>query len=106
MPEMKMRKRFIAWVLLVLSAAIMYFFSNGSVTLAAFVALIAVLPLSYGVLRLTADKAEAFISEEAAEDGKKKFVLNFRNKGFLPIAAIETEVLCTNLRNGETDTKQ
>ena len=99
-----MRKRIIAWVLLVLSAAIMYFFSNGSVTLALLVALIAALPLSYAMLRLTADKTELSVSEAVTEEGKRKYVLSFRNKGILPVAAVETDVLCANLRNGGTDT--
>ena len=51
-----MRKSVIIWVLLIISALILYLFSNGSVTLALLVALIAALPLSYAFLRMNGKK--------------------------------------------------
>ena len=51
-----MRKSVITWVLLIISALILYLFSNGTVTLALIAALIAALPISYALLRLTEGK--------------------------------------------------
>lgn len=98
-----MRKSIILWVLLIISALILYLFSNGSVTLGLLAALIAALPVSYAMLRLTSGKLDVSLSEGAVSDGRRTFILNLRNKGVLPIASIEAEAVCVNLRTGETE---
>ena len=98
-----MRRSTLAWVALIICALIMYLFSNGSVTLAVLIALIAALPASFVMLRLTASRLDISIRETAPSEGKRTFVLSFKNKGVLPIASAEAEVVCANLRTGETD---
>ena len=98
-----MRKNKIAWLILIICALVMYLFSNESVTLAVFIMLIAAAPASFAMLRLTANRLEISINEETPSADKRAFVLKFKNKGLLPIASVETEAVCTNLRTGEAD---
>ena len=99
-----MRKSVIIWVLLIISALILYLFSNGSVTLALLVALIAALPLSYAFLRLNGKKIELSLRENETADDTKEFVFEMKNKGILPVAAVEAKAVCVNLRTGENET--
>lgn len=98
-----MRKNVIVWVLLIISAVILYLFSNGSVTLAILVALIAALPASYALLRLTAGHLDVSLSEGGVEDGRRTFILSLKNTGILPVASVEAEAVCVNFRTGETE---
>ena len=96
-----MRKRVIPWALLIFFALILYLFSNESVTLALLIAVIAALPLSFAMLKLTYKHFELeFLEDEGMEGG---FILKMRNTGALPIASAEAEIRCTNLRTGEND---
>lgn len=98
-----MRKNVFVWVLIIISALILYLFSNGSVTLALLAALIAAPPVSYALLRLTAGQIELSLKEGEIRDERRTFVLSFRNKGILPAAAVEAEAVCVNKRTGETE---
>ncbi|MBQ6150190.1 MAG: DUF58 domain-containing protein [Mogibacterium sp.] len=98
-----MRKSVITWVLLIISALILYLFSNGTVTLALIAALIAVLPISCALLRLTEGKLELSLKEAEVPDELKTFVLSMKNKGLFPIASVEAKAVCVNLRTGETE---
>ena len=91
-----MRKNIIIWVLLIISALILYLFSNGSVTLALLAALISALPASYALLRLTADHLDVSLTEGGVEDGRRTFILCLRNTGILPMASVEAEAVCAN----------
>ena len=98
-----MRKNVIIWALLIVSALILYLFSNGSVTLALLVALVAALPASYALLRLTAGKVSLSLNDAGLKDDRRMFTLNLKNEGVLPVAMVESAVVCTNLRTGETE---
>ena len=98
-----MRRNVIVWVLLILSALILYLFSNDTVTLALLVALIAALPASYALLRLTAGNVEIDLKDAGLKDEHRIFELSFKNKGVIPVASVETMAQCTNLRTGETE---
>ncbi len=98
-----MRKNIIAWVILVISALILYLFSNGSVTLALLVALIAAPLLSYAILRLTRGNAVLTLKEAEAPAEPGTFILSMENKGVLPVPSVEAKAVCVNLRTGETD---
>ena len=101
-----MLRRTISWSLIILSALVLYLFSNESVTLALLIAVIIALPVSFAVLRLTGSQLEVSIrdAEKDPDDpDRKRFELCMRNNGILPIAAADIEVKCTNLRTGETD---
>ena len=98
-----MRKNVIVWVFLIISALILYLFSNGSVTLALLAALIAALPASYALLRLTAGHIDVSLSEGEVTDNCRSFILSLKNKGILPVASVEAEAVCVNLRTGEAE---
>lgn len=98
-----MRRNVIVWVLLILSALILYLFSNDTVTLALLVALIAALPASYALLRFTAGNVEIDLKDAGLKDEHRIFELSFKNKGVIPVASVETMAQCTNLRTGETE---
>ena len=85
-----MRRNVIVWVLLILSALILYLFSNDTVTLALLVALIAALPASYALLRFTAGNVEMDLKDAGLKDEHRIFELSFKNKGVIPVALVET----------------
>ena len=98
-----MRRGLVTWVFVIISALILYLFSNETVTLALLLALIAVLPASFLLLRLSRRSIEVSLSDAIRTDNKSSFTLTIKNKGWLPIASVEVEVRCENLRTGETD---
>ena len=98
-----MRRGLGIWIFLIISALVLYLFSNETVTLALLLALIAVLPASFGLLRLSRRKLEVSLSDAASLGNKSVFTLTIRNTGWLPIASAEVEIKCENLRTGETD---
>jgi len=99
-----MRKNLIVWILLIISALILYLFSNGTVTLALLAALIAALPASYALFRMGGDHVSLSLREGEALDGHKSFILSMKNDGIMPVAAVEANAACVNLRTGETET--
>ena len=98
-----MRRGLGIWIFIVLSALILYLFSNETVTLALLLALIAVLPASFMLLRLNRSSLEVSLSDATRLENKSIFTLTIRNKGWLPVAAAEVEIKCENLRTGESD---
>ena len=98
-----MRRNFIAWVIFIVFALALYLFSNGSVTLALLVALIAAPLFSYAILRLTRGNAVLTLKEAEAPAEPGSFILSMENKGMLPVPSVEAKAVCVNLRTGETD---
>ena len=98
-----MHKRAAAWGLLILFAVILYLFSNETVTLALLIALIIALPVSFLLLRFTSGNVEVAISDKLISAEKSSFVLTLRNKGILPVASVDLELSCENLRIGDSD---
>ena len=99
-----MRKNLIVWILLILSALILYLFSNGTVTLALLAALIAALPASYALLRFGSRHVGLSVRADEDADSGRTFILSMKNDGPLPVAAVEAAVVCVNLRTGEMET--
>lgn len=98
-----MRRRPAAWILLIIAALVLYFFSNETVTLALLLALIAAVPVSLLMLRLTYKNLLVSLEGPAVSGGKQVFTLQLRNSGLLPLVIGSIEVRCANLRTGETD---
>ena len=98
-----MRRGLGIWIFVIISALILYLFSNETVTLALLLALIAVLPASFMLLKLNRRSLEVSLSDAIRLENKSIFTLTIRNKGWLPVASAEIEVSCENLRTGETD---
>ncbi len=98
-----MLKRRIACILLIISALILYLFDNETVTLALLLALIVMPAVSVGLLALSGRNFRISM-ERAAQSGENPVVrVRIENPDIIPLAAVEAEVLCTNLRTGEAD---
>lgn len=98
-----MRRGLGKWIFIIISALILYLFSNETVTLALLLALIAALPASFLLLRLSRRSIEISLSDASRFENKNSFILTIKNKGWLPVALVEVEVCCENLRTGEAD---
>ena len=98
-----MLKRRIACILLILSAFILYIFDNETVTLALLVSLIVMPAASIGLLALSG-KHLRYSMERANQDTDKPVIqVNIENPDIIPIASVDSEIKCENLRTGETD---
>ena len=98
-----MLKRRIACILLIISALILYLFDNETVTLALLLALIVMPAVSVGLLALSGRNFRISM-ERAAQSGENPVVrVRIENPDIIPLAAVEAEVVCTNLRTGEAD---
>ena len=98
-----MLKRRIACILLIIAALILYFFDNETVTLALLLALIVMPAVSIGLLALSG-RNFAISMERTAQEGENPVVkVRIENPDLVPLASVEAEVVCTNLRTGEAD---
>lgn len=98
-----MLKRRIACILLIISALILYLFDNETVTLALLLALIVMPAVSVGLLVLSGRNLRISM-ERAAQTGENPVVrVRIENPDIVPLASVEAEVVCTNLRTGEAD---
>lgn len=98
-----MIKRRIACILLILSAFILYFFANDTVTLALLLALIVMPAASIGLLALSGKELKLSLTDSDIVTEKPVMKLTLENPGLVPVALTELEVNCENLRTGETD---
>jgi len=98
-----MLKRRIACGLLILAALILYFFDNESVTLGLLLALIAMPAVSIGLLAMSGKNLKVSMGESPLISDKPIMRLTVENPGVMPVANAELEVVCENLRTGETD---
>lgn len=100
-----MLKRRIACILLILSALILYLFDNETVTLALLVALVVMPAVSMGMLAL-AGRDLRISMEKTAQAGENLAVrVSIENPHIVPLASVEAEVTCENLRTGEVDSQ-
>ena len=88
---------------MILFALILYLFSNETVTLALLISLIIATPVSYLLLKFTADNVEVSLSDKLISPEQSSFVMNIANKGILPIPLVELDLRCGNLRIGDSD---
>ena len=98
-----MIKRRIACILLILSAFILYFFANETITLALLLALIAMPAASIGMLALSGKELKLSLEDSDVVSEKPVMKLTLENPGIVPVALTELELSCENLRTGETD---
>jgi len=101
-----MLMRRVACILLILSAIILYLFANQTVTLALLLAMI-VMPLaSLGMLALSGKKLSVSMDEAPStteHPDRPVMRITVENKDFIPVAKTEMEIVCENLRTGESD---
>lgn len=100
-----MLKRRIACILLILSALILYLFDNETVTLALLVALVVMPAVSVGMLALSGRDLRVSM-ERIPHAGENLAVrVSIENPDIVPLASVEAEVTCENLRTGEVDSQ-
>ncbi len=98
-----MLKRRIACILLILAALILYLFDNETVTLALLVALIVMPAVSLGMLALSGRDLRVSM-EKTTQTGENPVMrVTIENPDLVPLASVEAEVMCENLRTGEAD---
>lgn len=98
-----MLKRRIACILLIIAALILYIFDNESVTLALLLALIVMPAVSVGLLALSGRNFRISMVRTAQPEENPVVRVTTENPDLVPLAAVEAEVVCTNLRTGEAD---
>ena len=98
-----MLKRRIACILLILSALILYIFDNGSVTLALLLVLIVMPLVSLLLLKFSGKNLIVSMSEVDTSGEKPVVHLHLENPDIVPVASIEMDLNCENLRTGEVD---
>ena len=98
-----MIKRRIACGLLILAALILYFFDNETVTLALLLAMIILPAVSIGLLALSGKNLTVRMGDSPVVGERPTMRLTIENPGIMPVANAELEVVCENLRTGETD---
>lgn len=98
-----MLKRRIACILLITAALILYIFDNESVTLALLLALIVMPAVSVGLLALSGRNFRISMERTTQPDENPVVRVTTENPDLVPLAAVEAEVVCTNLRTGEAD---
>ena len=98
-----MLRRRLACILLIVSALILYLFDNDTVTLALLAALIVMPAVSVGMLAVSGKGLRVTLerSPQAGED--PSVTVTIENPSIFPVASVETEIICENLRTGETD---
>lgn len=98
-----MLKRRIACILLIVSALIMYIFDNETVTLALLVALLVMPAVSIGMLALAGKDLKITLTKSMKEAEAPRVRVSIENPDLVPLASVEAEISCENLRTGEVD---
>lgn len=98
-----MLRRRIACILLILSALILYFFDNESITLALLAALVVMPAVSLGMLALSGRDLRVSLESMPQTTENPAVRISIENPDIVPVSSVETEVVCENLRTGETD---
>lgn len=101
-----MWKRRISYILIILSAAILYLFSNETVTLALLVSLIAAPLISLGLMVVSGKNLKLEIEPKLVKPGDEvvhRYALKLQNPDLMPVADVMADVVCTNLRTGENE---
>lgn len=98
-----MLKRRLACILLIVSALILYFFDNETVTLALLLAVIVMPAVSVGLLALSGRNMDISMERSPQTEGNPRVVVTIISRDLIPAGEVEAEVICTNLRTGEAD---
>ena len=98
-----MLRRRIACILLIIAALILYLFDNETVTLALLVALIVMPAVSLGMLALSGRDLKISLAAAPNTGENPTLRISMENPNLVPLAAVEVEAICENLRTGETD---
>ena len=95
--------RRIVCCILIAAAAILYLFSNETVTLALLAVMLILPAASLGLLRFSGRNIDIGLSSTEPSPDKHTVLLTMSNPDLIPVASVDVEVRCINLRTGETD---
>ena len=99
-----MTRRKTGWILLILAAAVMYLFDNGTETLVLLIALIAAPVISLGLLKISGKHISVTVEKaDPVPDSSMNIRLCMASSDVIPVSQIEADVVCTNLRTGEEE---
>ena len=98
-----MVKRRITWAIVILFAAILYLFANGTGTLALLAACIAAPLISVLIIMISGRHITITLEKagEIEEDNSVRIIL--KNQDMMPVSNVHLNVVCRNLRTGETE---
>jgi uncharacterized protein (DUF58 family) len=99
-----MWKRRIAWIIIIITAALLYLFDNETITLALLLVCVLAPALSAAVLLMSSASISVSLEPGEITENGISFRTVIRNRKVMPLAEIELPVECVNLRTGQTDT--
>jgi len=98
-----MVKRRITWILVILFAAVLYLFANGTGTLALLISCIAAPLLSILIIMTSGRHVDFSLDEISPEAEEHHLRLFIKNKDLMPVSNLKVSVMCRNLRTGEAE---
>lgn len=98
-----MLKRRITWILVILFAAVLYLFANGTETLALLAACIAAPLISILIIMISGRHLTISMDQPQPERAEDEITLTIRNHDLMPVSNVHVNVSCRNLRTGETE---
>lgn len=97
-----MWKNRIAWIIIIISAGLLYLFANETVTLAVSAVCFASPALSAAILFLSGRKIKISMVRSCKDPDKQSTSLIIENSGLLPVCRMQLSVKYRNLRTAET----
>lgn len=85
-------------------AALVYLFDNGTETLALLVSLVVVPLAAWGLLMVSGKHVDINLEKVETDTEKYDVGLNIVNNDIIPVAILDADVRCINLRTGEEET--
>ena len=98
-----MIKRRIKWILVILTAAVLYLFANGTGTLALLISCLAAPLLSLTFILISGRHIKVSLISEETDPSEHRIRLHLENPDVIPVPNVMITVRCTNLRTGETE---
>lgn len=99
-----MIKRRITWILVILFAAILYLFANGTGTLALLAACIAAPLISLLIIAVSGRHLTISLTKEDRLLEENEVKVTLKNHDIMPVSNLHVNVRCRNLRTGEAET--
>lgn len=98
-----MTKKRITWILIILFAAILYLFANGTGTLALLISCIAAPLISLLIIFVSGRHMTITLDKVDPDSEDQSVRLFLKNHDIMPVSNVVVAVRCRNLRTGETE---
>lgn len=98
-----MTKKRITWILIILFAAILYLFANGTGTLALLISCIAAPLISLLIIFASGRHMTITLDKVDPDSEEQSIKLFLKNHDIMPVSNVVVTVRCRNLRTGETE---